>query len=344
MATRPGSPRAAYGLIDIAVWLLPVESRSRWRAEWRSELYEYARAGIPTLVPAIRILRGAPAQAFTLRAAARQQMRATASLPSSTHRRTWLIDIGQDADQLSMPDGVWRIPGHREIGHGDLVVVRDYEGLRGIAVAQALPDHGIHPHCPRCNSRSFENHQTRLPKYRCYKCGVRFEYPKSRFIPAGSARSIGFSDWEYLSGLLSADDLLRLRIGRRLASGVVELHSDAFAEAVTEARAARLDRYRSSAFEKHGTDAAEDRRDPPLCSERYRQRCKVNKTGDVKFNKQRISLGRKYRGKRVTVSVEGAYVNIYHNGMIIAVRPRKYRKSTVSAPGTVKSAAASGAR
>jgi hypothetical protein len=54
-------------LVGAALWFLPVASRNRYRWEWLAALEEMERENVAPLVPAIRILLGAPSVSRTLR-------------------------------------------------------------------------------------------------------------------------------------------------------------------------------------------------------------------------------------------------------------------------------------
>ncbi|MBB5918823.1 DNA-directed RNA polymerase subunit RPC12/RpoP [Nocardia transvalensis] len=241
--------RVARRLIGIALWWLPKGSQGRFRAEWLAELEEMAREGISSLLPAFRILRGAPAQGQALRAALRRRARATAALPPAFGPRTWLITIESDNREPHVLDEEpWRrIPSPPKARDGDVVAYRNAAGLLGTAVVEVSSDQGLFPACPHCRSRRFYTLPHRLMRYRCSDCYDAFDRPKGIMVRYGDDRSIDWFRWVELAGLLSFNDLEALRIGRRSRGGVVELHSTAFRKALTAARKAQAMRYGRSA-------------------------------------------------------------------------------------------------
>jgi hypothetical protein len=71
-AVAPAS-RAARMLICVALWFLPAACQARYRREWLAELEEMEHENVAPVLPAIRILLGAPSVGRTLRVSAQQR-------------------------------------------------------------------------------------------------------------------------------------------------------------------------------------------------------------------------------------------------------------------------------
>lgn len=112
---------------------------------------------------------------------------------------------------------VWdsRVPNSRHIKEGDLLALRDYDGLLGISLFDRIEKQdstAFSARCPRCGRSKIKQRVTKQPKYRCYgdDCGVKFDEPNRIPIEVTSYKGFYQTHWVDFSRTLDREKLLEL--------------------------------------------------------------------------------------------------------------------------------------
>lgn len=105
------------------------------------------------------------------------------------------------------------VPNHSNIEVGDPVVLWDKDRLLGLSVIEEIETKTTEKllfKCPDCGMAGIKARKTRLPKYKCYKCGNEFELPRTQAAVVTEYRSRHDAAWTSLDNLLPGSDLRKL--------------------------------------------------------------------------------------------------------------------------------------
>ncbi|MDA3649978.1 HNH endonuclease [Saccharopolyspora indica] len=104
-----------------------------------------------------------------------------------------------------------KVPNHRRVKVGDLVVIRDNAEVHGVGRIHRIEkqDGVTKPQlvCPDCELGKFDERSKQRPKYRCRTCGREFDEPKERFVEVTQFAAFYGGFWRSLDGAIETDEL-----------------------------------------------------------------------------------------------------------------------------------------
>jgi hypothetical protein len=137
------------------------------------------------------------------------------------------------------------VSNHRQVGVGDLVVVRSNHEALGISRIEKLDvapgARKLRKRCPapECGRTSFKERTTRQPRYLCSDCGTAFDRPVTEQITVTAYVAHYGGCWQALEGCVAGEQLEALCIKNSKQQSIRELWTDRTLEAV-RSRGVRL--------------------------------------------------------------------------------------------------------
>lgn len=122
-----------------------------------------------------------------------------------------------------------RVPNHRKIAVGDLVVLRDDRQVFGVAAVEDVtsePAQKVVLECPNCRRTGFSPRKKRLPQYLCRQegCRAEFDVPVHTTIDVTQYAARYGSSWRALDGAVGLDELDSVFLDRAKQNAIRGLH------------------------------------------------------------------------------------------------------------------------
>lgn len=160
--------------------------------------------------------------------------------------RAWLVLAAGDDRQHGSNDGYFDVPDHHYswddtvknhdvIAIGDRLAIWDKRCLLGASVIEDIiveRADKLRRSCPQCGKASIKRRKTKLPVYRCFKCGAEFDKADERTEEVTTYRTVHDAGWVDLYGLIDAAALRQLCVSPRSQLSIRPLRWDAFSAAI----------------------------------------------------------------------------------------------------------------
>ncbi len=127
------------------------------------------------------------------------------------------------------------VPNHRALAVGDVAVLWDKTTLLGASVIDDITPGSAKKtrrSCPHCGKASLKARKTKLPIWKCFKCGETFDVPRSEQAVVQTYRADYASSWVGLEGTLSGAEVRRICRDPRSQLSLRQVDWPAFLRAV----------------------------------------------------------------------------------------------------------------
>ncbi len=105
------------------------------------------------------------------------------------------------------------VGNHRKVSAGDVIVLWDKRTLLGASVVERIAtgtETKARYSCPLCGKASLKARKTKLPRWKCFKCGGVFDNPTVAHEQVDTYRSDHAPMWTDLTDCLSGSELRAL--------------------------------------------------------------------------------------------------------------------------------------
>lgn len=127
------------------------------------------------------------------------------------------------------------VPNHGNIRQGDRIALWDKDRLLGMSVIEEISTETKEKllfKCPACGMAGIKARKEKHPLYKCYKCGIEFDTPRSQVVTVTEYRSRHDAAWTPLDNLLPGAALRLLCESPRSQLSMRALRWDDFRQAV----------------------------------------------------------------------------------------------------------------
>lgn len=134
------------------------------------------------------------------------------------------------------------VPNHARIKKGDPVALWDKTQLIGLSVIEDIETEVRQKllfKCSHCGKAGIKARRSKVPRFKCYKCGHEFDHPVTTTATVVEYRSRHDAAWTSLDSLLAGADLRRLCESPKSQLSMRPLRWDAFQESLATKGAER---------------------------------------------------------------------------------------------------------
>jgi ribosomal protein L37AE/L43A len=117
---------------------------------------------------------------------------------------------GYDDSEVSYYSWDSTVPNHGRVSTGDIIVLWDKRTLLGASVIESITQGSetkSRYSCPHCGKASLKARKTKLPRWKCFKCGEVFDEPRVSRDLVRTYRSEHATMWVDLTDCLSGAEL-----------------------------------------------------------------------------------------------------------------------------------------
>lgn len=163
------------------------------------------------------------------------------------NRRYWLLLEKSDETRISKGIEGYKdktgevyhydslVPNHKQLGKGDLVVLRKEDEILGIGAVDGIaiePDAKLHRRCPTCGSTAIRERTTKTPRWKCGRCAHEFFAPRESIVDVQSyhAEIVDFSRLDSPPSVADVKSCALNGDGISSQLSILELHPEPLSE------------------------------------------------------------------------------------------------------------------